>query len=62
MAELEIIHDSIPSTEIVIDDGTGDVNFEPKVLDAPEHALSDGAGFVEKVVFYAGDGADGFVK
>ncbi|MEM5476523.1 hypothetical protein [Pacificibacter sp. AS14] len=51
MAELEIIHDSIPSTEIVIDDGTGDVNFEPKVLDAPEHALSDGAGLLKRLYF-----------
>lgn len=54
LAELEIIDDSIPSAEIIIDDGTGNVDFEAKVPDEPEYVLSDDAGVVEKVVFFAG--------
>ena len=54
LAELEIIDDSIPSTEVIIDDGTNDVDFEAKVPDEPEYAVSDDAGVGEKFVFYAG--------
>lgn len=54
LAELEIIDDSIPSAEVVIDDGTGNVDFEAKMTDEPEYVLSEDAGVVEKVVFFAG--------
>lgn len=54
LAELEIFDDSIPSAEVIIDDGIGHVDFEAKVPDQPEFVLSDDAGAIEKVVFFAG--------
>jgi hypothetical protein len=53
-AELDITSDSIPSAQIIIDDGTGDVDFQPKIIDEPDIGLSEGAGIVEKTVFYLG--------
>lgn len=52
LAELDITTDSIPSAEIIIDDGTGDVDFQPKITEEPEVGLSEDAGFIEKVVFF----------
>ncbi|MBU2937655.1 MULTISPECIES: hypothetical protein [Pacificibacter] len=54
LAELEIIDDGIPSAEVIIDDGTGNVDFEAKVIEEPDYVLSEDAGVVEKVVFFAG--------
>lgn len=51
LAELDVTTDSIPSAEIVLDDGTGAVEFEPKVVNEPEAGLSEDAGFVEKAMF-----------
>jgi hypothetical protein len=54
MAELDVTDDRIPSAEIIIDDGTGSVDFQPKVEEEPEIGLSEDAGIGEKVVFFLG--------
>ena len=54
LAEVEVTTDSIPSAEIIIDDGSGDVEFQPQIVEEPEIGLSEDAGIVEKAVFFAG--------
>jgi hypothetical protein len=54
MAELDISDDRIPSAQIIIDDGSGAVDFQPKVEEEPTVGLSEDAGIVEKSVFFLG--------
>jgi hypothetical protein len=54
LGEFVIVDEALPVTEIIIDDGTKDIDFEPKIVEEVVPTLSQDAGVVEKATFYLG--------
>ncbi|RPE67252.1 hypothetical protein EDD53_1657 [Pacificibacter maritimus] len=54
LGEFIITDEVFPPTEIIIDDGTKDIDFAPKVTEEVAPVLAEDAGFIEKITFYLG--------